>query len=407
MTIMAVDVKTWQSDATSKSGKQRGAPPPDPRGFWLFRAIRYGGRWFLRWPLRLLILAGIVAAGFLPYNHEIGGQCRVVAVREVALRAQLQDEIAEILVADGDQVMAGQVIATLSGREERAALAEAEADVEYAEANLKQVETGPREEDITKAANMVAMWQSQVEYWDGEHKRQKGLVASQAGAVNSMEKALSSFNSAKSMLISAQEEERKLRAGHRDETIAAAQSRVSKAIAHLRLQEQRMPLCEIKCSMTGTISTPGLQLRAGQTVSPGDLIAVVRDQSSLRLEVLADEAAADSVHTGQVVKARLWGLYGDLITGLVSQVGFATTDKAQFIIEPFRSDRETRQEQARFPGSDTRFLKVVVGFEKADPRLLPGMTGEARIVVGEDYFWNALWRPIKRFLLVEVWSWLP
>lgn len=400
---MATDTKTWHPGAKEA---QRVAPP---RGALskLLGAIRYGGAWFLRWPLRLLILAGIVAAGFLPYKHEVGGHCRVVSGREVALRAQLQDEIAEVTVAEGDHVAPGQTIATLSAREEIARLAEAQADVAYAEANLKQVETGPRAEDITKAEHMAAMWRSQVAYWEAEHKRQEGLVASQAGAVNAMEKALSSRNSAKAMLIAAEEEERKLRAGHRDETIAAAQALLDKAKATLKLQEQRMPLREIHSSIAGTISTPGLKLRVGQSVSPGDLIAVVRDLSSLQLEVLADESAAESVQPGQEVKIRLWGRYGDLTTGKVDHIAFTASDKAQLTIEPYRTDRENRQEQVRFHESDNRYVKVVVAFDKLDPKLLAGMTGEARVVIGDDYFWNALWRPIKRFFLVEVWSWLP
>lgn len=400
---MATDTKTWH--AGSKEADR--TIPARSAMSRLLGGIRYGGAWFLRWPLRLLLLAGVVAAGFLPYKFEVGGRCRVVAGREVALRAQLQDEIAEVLVADGDQVSADQTIATLAAREEHARLAESQADVDYAEANLKQLQTGPREEDITKAVHMAAMWRSQVEYWEAEHKRQEGLVANQAGALNAMEKALSSHNSAKAMLIAAEEEERKLRAGSRDETIAAAQALLDKALATLELQQQRTPLKEIRSSMAGTVSTPGLKLRVGQTVSPGDLIAVVRDLSSLQLEVLADESAAESVQPGQEVKIRLWGRYGELITGKVERVASAASDKAQLIIEPYRTDRENRQEQARFHESDNRYVKVIVAFSQADPQVLPGMTGEARVVVGEDYFWNALWRPIKRFLLVEVWSWLP
>lgn len=83
------------------------------------------------------------------------------------------------------------------------------------------------------------------------------------------------------------------------------------------------------------------------------------------------------------------------------------SDKAQLIIEPFRSDRENRQEQIRFQESDSRYVKVVVALDQIDPKLLAGMTGQARVVVGEDYFWDALWRPIERFVLVEAWSWLP
>lgn len=405
-----IETKPSRSGHNGLNGAS-GHAEPEPREPGLLSrlaaAIRYGGSALVRWPIRVFLLLTVVAAGFLPYKYEVGGKCRVVPLRETALRSQLQDEIAAVLVADGDLVAAGQTIATLSAREEHAHLAEAQADVEYAEANLKLVQSGPRDEEIAKAEKMVAMWKSQVEYWGAEYKRQQELVKSQAGSLTAMEKAFSSHSSAEAMLIAATEEEGKLRSGHREETVAAAVAKLNKAKANLKLQEQRMPLTEIRSSIAGTISTPDVQLRVGQTVSPGDMIAVVRDLSTLRVEVLADEAAADAVRNGQEVKVRLWGLYGTLLPGKVERIATMASDKAQLTIDSFRSDRENRQEQIRFQESDNRYVKIVVALDQQDPKLLSGMTGEARVVVGDDYFWNALLRPIERFFLVEVWSWLP
>jgi multidrug resistance efflux pump len=370
-------------------------------------AIRYGGSPFLRWPIRIGLLVLLIGAGFLPYKYEVGGGCRVVAVQDAAIRAQLQDEIADVLVSDGDTVQAGQVIATLAAREERAQLAEAKADVDYAAANLKLLEDGPREEEITKANEMAAMWKTQVEFWTTEHERQKGLVESHAGSLSEMEKAFSSLMSAKSMLAAAKEELGKLQSGHQEATIAAARAQLAKAKAALAFQEEQAPLIEIRSSISGTISTPGVKLRTGQAVSPGDMIAVVRDVSSLKVEVLADEAAASTVEPGQAVKIRLWGLYGNLINGKVEKKEPMASEKAELTIEEFRSDRETRQEQIRFQESDDRFVRILVSLDEPNPALVPGLTGEARVVVADSCFWNALWRPIERFALVEVWSWLP
>lgn len=381
--------------------------PSDSSRSGVRAAIRFGGSPFLRWPIRIGLLAVLIAAGFLPYKYEVGGGCRVVAVQDAAIRAQLQDEIAEVLVSDGDSVQAGQVIATLAAREERAQLAEAKADVDYAAANLKLLEDGPREEEITKANEMSAMWKSQVEFWTTEHERQKGLVESHAGSLSEMEKAFSSLMSAKSMLSAANEDLGKLQSGHQEATIAAARAQLAKSKASLAFQEEQAPLIEIKSSIAGTISTPGVQLRTGQAVSPGDMIAVVRDVSSLKVEVLADEAAASTVEPGQPVKIRLWGLYGELVTGTVEKKEPMASEKAELTIEEYRSDRETRQEQIRFQESDDRFVRILVALDQSNPALVPGLTGEARVVVADDCFWGALWRPIERFALVEVWSWLP
>jgi|GEM_PF-2547399 len=400
-------VQEKERPAREEAARTAAQQPADSSWSSARTAIRFGGSPFLRWPIRIGLLVVLIGAGFLPYKYEVGGGCRVVAVQDAAIRAQLQDEIAEVLVSDGDTVQAGQVIATLAAREERAQLAEAKADVDYAAANLKLLEDGPRDEEITKANEMAAMWKTQVEFWTTEHERQKGLVESRAGSLSEMERAFSSLMSAKSMLSAAKEELGKLQSGHQEATIAAARAQLAKAQATLAYQEELAPLIEIKSSIAGTISTPGVKLRTGQSVSPGDMIAVVRDVSSLKVEVLADEAAASTVEPGQPVKIRLWGLYGELVNGTVERKEPMASEKAELTIEQYRSDRETRQEQIRFQESDDRFVKILVALDQPNPALVPGLTGEARVVVADSCFWNALWRPIERFALVEVWSWLP
>src|SRR5689334_1705491 len=160
-------------------------------------AIRYGGPWYFRWPIRALILLGIVFVGFLPYKYEVGGQCRLIPLSEVGLRAQLQDEIQHIYAHDGDSIEANGVIAKLAGRDVEAERAEAQAEVDDAAAYLKMTRAGFRTEDIAAAKDQVDSLTSALTFAEAELKRQKDLLARSAAATNEYEHALSTRDSTK------------------------------------------------------------------------------------------------------------------------------------------------------------------------------------------------------------------
>jgi multidrug resistance efflux pump len=370
-------------------------------------AIRYGGSWHVRWPIRTLVLLVIVLVGMLPYKYEVGGQCRIVPTSEFGVRSQLQDELQRIYARDGDSVEANGVIAKLVGRDSEAERAEAKADVDDAEAFYKMTKSGFRAEDIAAAEDQVASLTSALTFADAELKRQKDLLSRSAAATNEYEHALSTRDSTKANLAAAQSNYDKLRAGYRAEEIDQAAAKLAKAKAQLHLAEQKCTLTEIRSPIRGTLATPTIEMHEGQAIFPGDLIAIVQDRSTLYAQILADEAAAAEVQPGMEVKIRLWGNYGELLTGKVERVAISAVSEASSAAEPFRTDRESSQTQQRYPDDHWRYVRILAKFEDTNVKLLPGMTGEARIVVADDCFWATMWRDVRRIALVEVWSWLP
>jgi Lon protease-like protein len=54
-----------------------------------------------------------------------------------------------------------------------------------------------------------------------------------------------------------------------------------------------------------------------------------------------------------------------------------------------------------------KVVRVVMTIEQPDGRLLPEMTGQAKVATERVPMIVAFTRPIVRFFMVEVWSWLP
>lgn len=370
---------------------------------WL---IRGGGRWWVRWPVRLLVLCGVVACGFIPYNHEMSGECRLVPVTEEGVRAEIAGTIDAVRVSEGDWVEQGAVIATLAARDERAAVEMTQAQLARAKADLALLRAGSRPEDIAMAAEELGLRQIQLEYYDAELRRLMDISESGGASEIEIRRAQDARNSAEQMVRIAQENLRRVEKGARDEEIDAAKAEVARLEAQLAHHQELLALSEIRAPITGRVVTPNMAERRGQYVQPGDLIAVLHDTSSLRVRVTLPETAGPLIEPGQLAKLRLWGLEGQLLTGLVQSVSTQAADYTELSVEAIRSDRESQLEEA-IDRQEERYIRVYVELGGEQAGLLPGITGYARIVVSRDRLWRALFRPVARFVRVEVWSWLP
>jgi multidrug resistance efflux pump len=352
------------------------------------------------------LLATIIACGFIPWNYEIGGPCHLVPGRETGVRVQIVDEITRIHVKEGDFVEKGQLIAELAVREELAGLARAAAELRQAKARLRLLETGARDEDRAIALQRVELWKIQLAYYEAELKRNQDLLQERAASAADVEKSLQSRDGAQTALVSAQQALKRVEDGAREEEIEAQKAEVERVEAEFEHFKKQVELRHITAPFAGRIVTKDVMLREGHAVQPGDLIAVIHDSQRLRAEIAADESAAVRVRPGMRAKLRLNGTDGQLIIGEVVHVAHKAIEAKQFDQEAFRSDRETRVEEI-LNNDESMRVRVDVEIEPGDVSLVPGMTGEARIVVSEDQLWRALWRPVLRFFRVDVWSWLP
>ena len=368
--------------------------------------FRNGGRILLRWSIRLILLAGVIACGFIGYDYEIAGPCRMVPTYQGGVRSRIADEVVRIHVSEGDWVDSGGAIATLAVRDERAAVEKLTAQLKGAKADLDLLRAGPRPEDVAIAEQKLEFCRSQLAFRESELVDLKKLHADDAAALLDVKRAQQSRDEAQSAYLAARESLTRTKQGAREQEILAAQAEVERIEAELRHVEQTVQLGEVTAPIAGRVVTQNIQERVGQWVQPGDLIAVLHDTSKLRAEVAADEAAAVHVKKGMRVKLRLNGTDGQLLTGTVHHVTWKTIDERQFDIEPIRSDRESRVEEA-IKKQEPRHIRICVDLDPQHRNLVPGMTGNARIVIQSGRLWRALLRPVLRFVRVEVWSWLP
>lgn len=368
--------------------------------------VMYGGKPKFRWSVRTIVLLVLLVCGFLPYAHEIGGYCRVLPVEQRGIRSQVDGEITAVYVEEGKQVAEGEPIVQLLARDEVSAVAQKEAALDAAKAELELLTNGTRPEEVAIAQDQVEQWETQVEFAQLAYQRELKLSKANAGATKKVEDAQRSHEIAKKELEAAREHLDKLQNGSRQEEIDSAEADVRRLAAELAYHKESVALTMLKSPIAGTIVTPNVQERVSQTVEQGDLVAIVHDTSTLRVEVAADEQAAPAVEIGMPVRVRFNGTQGRTITGTVHSIASRAVDSGQFGMERIRSDDESWTEEI-IHREDEHHVSVYVALDEHEENLIPGMTGYAKIHVSSGTVFGALWRPLKRFFLVEVWSWLP
>jgi multidrug resistance efflux pump len=377
------------------------------------RSLRSGGswrhagdEWWRRWPVRTILVLSILLGGFLPYNHEISGDCRLVPAIQQGVRAQFSDEITGVMVSEGDWVEAGSVIAQQSARDVKAEIALTEAELIRVRAKLEQSKAGFLAEEIELAEHQALLLSSELSFQTQQVERQ--LALKQAGLTNDAEvdKAQRLRDAARYAKAAAESQLEKLQGGSRDEEIRAAYAQVTHYESILQKLRHDLDRTKLRAPISGNVVTPHVQDRIGQLAQKGDLILVIQDASRLYVQIAAYEEAAARVRKGMPVKVRVGALNGALFRGRVE--GMAEEVDTQNLSDTLtvRSDRELFYQDTLERNREER-LRVLAELDKADTQLMPGMTCKARIVVGEGFIGSALLRPVVRFLRTEAWSWLP
>lgn len=240
----------------------------------------------------------------------------VTARRAATVSAKITAKVTEVLIEEGMRVEAGHVLARLDDTNVRASLAHAEAQQEAARLALAETE-------------------AQLALAELEQRRARDLVSSKAAPQSDLDYAETEVKTYRARLNRQQAE-----------SIVAA-----KAVA---LWQQQLEDTVIRAPFSGVVTTKNAQ--PGEMISPISAgggftrtgIGTLVDMTSLEIEVDVNESNINRVKADQAVEATL-DAYPDwrIPSKVIAIVPTADRQKAT--------------------------VRVRVGFEKLDPRILPEM----------------------------------
>jgi RND family efflux transporter MFP subunit len=218
-------------------------------------------------------MAQPMTSGGPPSASVLDATGYVTARREATVSAQITGTMIEVLIEEGDHVKQGQVLARLDDTQQRAALAQAEAQLQSARALLVQYQSqlAQDQRDVKRAEDLV----------------QRKLVSEQA-----VEQARTLVETQSAQLESQRRQ-------------------IDLGAANVRSAQVQLDYCTIKAPFTGVVIAKAAQV--GEIVSPFSAgggftrtgIGTLVDMDSLEVEVDVNEAYINRVQPKQPVDSVL------------------------------------------------------------------------------------------------------
>ena len=224
--------------------------------------------------LALGVLAAVVCGSFAVLGmYGDAGRITLygnVDIRQLDAAFRVGGRVSKVLVEEGEEVRAGQVLAELDDDPLRQAHAAASAKLAEQQAVLLKLERGYRAEEVAQAEAAVVGARALADHALHEFRRIERLRASNAVSQKDFDSAQAAFVDAGAGLKSATENFAKLKSGYQQEDVEAQRSTV--AVARAQLDQARTALDDavLKAPQDGVVLTRVRE--AGSMIQPGQAV---------------------------------------------------------------------------------------------------------------------------------------
>lgn len=306
------------------------------------------------------LLLAVVALGlWLAWSPQAGQVQGIVDAREYRVASKVTGRLAEVLVAEGEAVTAGQLLARIDSPEVSAKEAQANAAVEAAQSQADKAETGARRTDITAAE---AQWRraaaaadlARVTFERVDRLADEGVVAGQKR------------DEARTNMVAAQQAERAARAQY-DAALSGVRGEDRRAAA-AQAAQARGAAAEVAAASSETrIIAPATGEVGRRLAQPGEIVGA--GYPVLLLTEVQAPWVTVTLREDQMNGVRM----GSELTGSIPALeGKAAAFKVSFIAPAgdYATWRATRQSE----GFDVKGFEVRLVPVKPVAGLRPGMS---------------------------------
>lgn len=319
-----------------------------------------------------MVMISLIGGGIWWWIHYAGtvstDDARVKG-RIVSVSSRVSARIDELLVDEGDQVQAGQVIAKLDSKELEAQVAQAKANLATAQAKLAGIKTGNRPQQIAEAAASADSAEANFANAKKVYERTKALYDQGALSAQQMDSAQTALAVAQAQYAAANQSANLVAEGSRPEDIQAAEAQVEQAAAVLKNAQLQLDNATIIAPISGTIALRSVNI--GESVTVGQPMFNVVDSNDVWISANVDETYIGKIHVGQSATFTIDAFPGRTFKGEVREVGAATGSQFTLLPSENTSGNYTKLTQKLS-------VKLTV-LEASNNELKPGMSAIIRI----------------------------
>ncbi len=299
-----------------------------------------------------VVTAALLAVAFLPYRYQAAGTFEILPTQRTVVTVRTAGEIDQVAVHEGDLVVANQVLAKLSTKDQQRDVSIASTELQHAKAQLAQF-GGDKKTGGEKAAG-------------------SDLERSIADAIGDEPDTATAKDDVTAANYTKTQAE------------SAARADVERLTRKLAFARDQLADTTVRAPTAGRVMTPNVSLLTGTYLHRGAELLTLEDTHTLQAEISLPEADVGLVKVGDNVRLRPWANEDREIAGKVTNIAPAAQTKSYGTI-----------------------VRVGASIPNPEDSLRPAMTGYAKID-GEDMrVWEAFLRRIIRIVRVEFWSWIP
>jgi HlyD family secretion protein len=223
-----------------------------------------------------------------------------VEIRQVDLAFNAEGRVAIMLSQEGDEVHAGQLLATLDDATYTNALDLAQAKQDSAKAQLDLLLAGSRYEDIDHARAALASAQADLAHAKISYARQLSLSGRGATPQQLIDDARMALDSAQASVNGAQATLTELINGPRKQEIDEARAQFGAAQAQVALARTELGYTKLYAPVDGIIMTRVIE--PGTVALPSDTVYSMANTAEIWVRAYAPETMLGRVAPGTLVK---------------------------------------------------------------------------------------------------------
>lgn len=236
------------------------------------------------------------------------------------LRAAAPGFVRQVFVREGDRVERGQVTMELARSQAEATAAQARAELDAAESELRTVERGGSAAELSETEQKLKEAQAARDEAAQTLAANERLLQQNAVARVEVEQSRERLRQAERAV---QFYEQQSRNRFSAEDRRRAESRVAAARAALSVADQQLGSTRVIASRSGTVYS--LPVREGSFVNTGDVLASIGKLDVVRVHAFVNEPELGRLQPGQEVEVTWDALPGSTWTGKVERLPAAVT----------------------------------------------------------------------------------
>ena len=268
-------------------------------------------------------VARVAKTALRPTLNQVG-QLVPVPEHTAVLSAQAGGWVQQVMVVEGQDVHAGDVLVVLDPRSAQSDLLTAKARVAEKEAALLRLKQGPLPEEIDAAKETRDSLQATVDSLANELDALKGLLQRGEMSPIQFQTREKQLQSEKASLAAADAKLRLLQRGTRPELIAESEAQLQAARADLEHASLAVEWCTVKSPIDGVVVQ--LNARQGQYFDQATPLVTVMDLTRVFAQVRIPSDALGGVGIDAPADVRVTGYPADVFHGKIVRAN-AQADK--------------------------------------------------------------------------------